>query len=186
MSGNGFSEMLNRMDNVESVYEYDRIKVEEYETAKNDALNLWNQLEEEKQDLEDTKASLEADKASLESQKAELDTLLVQLKEQSDNYEAQITKAKQEASVAKAKLQQKRKEDRSFFNSSRHRTNRAEVARAAEVRVVQAPEATQRTVPTLQITIQLLMLQKAVIWVNRWLSMPASLWVIPTWREVPA
>lgn len=110
MSGNGFSEMLNRMDNVESVYEYDRIKVEEYETAKNDALNLWNQLEEEKQDLEDTKASLEADKASLESQKAELDTLLAQLKEQSDNYEAQITKAKQEASVAKAKLQQEQKE----------------------------------------------------------------------------
>ena len=110
LSGNGFSDMLNHMDNVESVYEYDRIKVEEYETAKNDALNLWNQLEAEKQDLENTKASLEADKASLESQKAELDTLLAQLKQQSDNYDAEIKKARQEASVAKAKLQQEQKE----------------------------------------------------------------------------
>ncbi len=110
LSGNGFSDMLNRMDNVESVYEYDRIKVEEYETAKNDALNLWNQLEAEKQDLENTKASLEADKASLESQKTELDTLLAQLKAKSDNYDAQIKKAQQEASVAKAKLQQEQKE----------------------------------------------------------------------------
>ena len=110
LSGNGFSDMLNRMDNVESVYEYDRIKVEEYETAKNDALNLWNQLEAEKLDLENAKASLEADKASLESQKAELDTLLAQLKEKSDNYDAQIKKAQQEASVAKAKLQQEQKE----------------------------------------------------------------------------
>lgn len=110
LAGNGFGDMLNHMDNVESVYEYDRIKVEEYETAKNDALNLWNQLEAEKLDLENTKASLEADKASLESQKAELDALLAQLKQQSDNYDAQIKKAQQEASVAKAKLQQEQKE----------------------------------------------------------------------------
>ncbi len=110
LSGNGFSDMLNRMDNVESVYEYDRIKVEEYETAKNDALNLWNQLEAEKLDLENAKASLEADKASLESQKTELDGLLAQLKKQSDNYDAEIAKARQEASVAKAKLQQEQKE----------------------------------------------------------------------------
>ncbi len=106
LSGNGLSEMLNHMDNVESIYEYDRIKKEQYETAKNEALDLWNRLEAEKQDLETAKATLETDKANLEAQKTELDGLLNTMKTKSANYDAELKKAKQEASVAKAKLQQ--------------------------------------------------------------------------------
>ena len=44
LSGNGLGDMLNRMDNVESIYEYDRVKMEEYETAKNEALAEINKL----------------------------------------------------------------------------------------------------------------------------------------------
>lgn len=106
LSGNGLSDMLNHMDNVESVYEYDRVKMEEYESAKNEALDLWNRLEEEKQELETAKASLETDKENLEIQKVNLDGLLSKMKKKSANYDTELKKAKQEASVAKKKLQQ--------------------------------------------------------------------------------
>ena len=48
LQGGGLSGMLNRMDFVESVYEYDRQKLQEYEETKEQVLALWNQLEEEK------------------------------------------------------------------------------------------------------------------------------------------
>lgn len=51
LQGGGLSGMLNRMDFVESVYEYDRQKLQEYEETKEQVLALWNQLEEEKTQL---------------------------------------------------------------------------------------------------------------------------------------
>ena len=93
--GGGLSGMLNRMDFVESVYEYDRQKLQEYEETKEQVLALWNQLE---------------DKADLESQKSELDVMLAKKKQESANYDAEIKKARQEASVAKALLQQEQKQ----------------------------------------------------------------------------
>ena len=98
--GGGLSGMLNRMDFVESVYEYDRQKLQEYEETKEQVLALWNQLEEEKTQLQ----------ADLESQKSELDVMLAKKKKESANYDAEIKKAKQEASVAKALLQQEQKQ----------------------------------------------------------------------------
>lgn len=117
LAGDGMGDMLNHMDNVESIYEYDRIKMEQYESAKNEALNLWNQLESEKQDLETAKAGLEEDKAKLETQKAELDGLLATMKQQSSNYDSELKKARQEASVAKAKLQQEQERLRKLQQS---------------------------------------------------------------------
>ena len=98
------------MDFVESVYEYDRQKLQEYEETKEQVLALWNQLEEEKTQLQTDKDQLEADKADLESQKSELDVMLAKKKKESANFDAEIKKAKQEASVAKALLQQEQKQ----------------------------------------------------------------------------
>ena len=106
LSGNGLADMLNQMDFVESVYAYDRQKLEEFAQTKAMVLDLWNQLEEEKLDLENAKRQLEEDKQALEGQKKDLDTLLAKKKQQSANYDAEIKKAKQEASVAKKQLQQ--------------------------------------------------------------------------------
>ena len=93
--GGGLSGMLNRMDFVESVYEYDRQKLQEYEETKEQVLALWNQLEEEKTQLQADKDQLEADKADLESQKSELDVMLAKKKQESANYDAEIKKLKQ-------------------------------------------------------------------------------------------
>jgi len=120
LSGNGLGDMLNRMDNVESIYEYDRVKMEEYETAKNEALDLWNRLEAEKTDLESAKASLEADKANLEQQKLDLDSLLAVKRAKSANYDAELKKAKQEASVAKAKLKQEQEKLRKLQQGNKN------------------------------------------------------------------
>lgn len=110
LSGAGLGDMLNRMDFVESIYAYDRGKQEEYVNTQNLVLELWNQLEVEKLNLETDKANLEADRTALESQREELNGLLARKKQQSANYDAEIKKAKQEASIAKAKLKQEQQE----------------------------------------------------------------------------
>lgn len=106
LSGTGLGDMLNRMDYVESIYEYDRNMLEQYETTKNQVLELWNQLEADKLALETTKNDLELARENLKNQKVELDGLLARKRQQSANYDAEIKKARQEASVAKTKLQQ--------------------------------------------------------------------------------
>ncbi|MBR1852655.1 MAG: C40 family peptidase [Lachnospiraceae bacterium] len=106
LSGNGMADILNQMDFVESVYSYDRQKLTEFTETKELVLELWNQLEAEKLNLEAEKRQLELDKLALEGQKSDLNNLLSKKKAQSANYDAEIKKAKQEASVAKKKLQQ--------------------------------------------------------------------------------
>jgi len=110
MSGDGLSDALNRMDYAESVYEYSRAKLEEFEAAKNEVLELWNKLEQEKVQLEADKQSLEDAKAYLEDLKANLDIDLEKKRKESANYEAEIKKAKQDAAVAKAQLKQEQAE----------------------------------------------------------------------------
>lgn len=110
LGGEGLGEVLNRMDFIERLYQYDRDKLKEFEETKNQVHDLWDRLELEKAGLEQDKVLLEADKSELESQKAGLDTMLAKKKKESANYEAEIKKAKQEASVAKKLLQQEQKE----------------------------------------------------------------------------
>lgn len=106
LEGTGLADILNRMDFVESVYEYDQGMLDQYEQTRARVLELWNQLEAEELALESDKQSLENDRENLKTQKTELDGLLAKKKAQSDNYDAEIKKAKQEASVAKKQLQQ--------------------------------------------------------------------------------
>ena len=80
-------------------------------------LALWNQLEEEKKQLQTQKAAFEGEvaqlqlaKQALNEQKEELDRSLAARRKESANFEAEITKAKQEASIAKTKIQQEQKE----------------------------------------------------------------------------
>ncbi len=108
--GEGLGDLLNRMDFIERVYEYDREKLKEFEETKNQVHDLWDMLEAEKTGLEEEKTRLEEDRVSLQNQKANLDTMLAQKKKESANYDAEIKKAKQEASVAKKLLQQEQRE----------------------------------------------------------------------------
>ena len=106
LTGDGLGGLLNRMDYIERIYKYDRDKLKEYEDTKNQVHDLWDLLELEKAGLEKDKEQLEADREALQNQKASLDTMLAQKKKESANYDAEIKKARQEASVAKRLLQQ--------------------------------------------------------------------------------
>ena len=70
---------------------------------------MWNALEAEKNNLEYQKTTLEQEREALQTQRASLDTLLAKKKQESANYEAEIKKAQQQASVAKKLLQQEEK-----------------------------------------------------------------------------
>ncbi|MED9902555.1 MAG: NlpC/P60 family protein [Lachnospiraceae bacterium] len=98
-----FGEILNQASYIEALYDYDREMLDEYETAKEQVKLLWDQLEAEK-------ASLEADKVSMEDQKVYLDGLLLKKQEESANFEAQIARARQEASALKVKIKQEQAE----------------------------------------------------------------------------
>ena len=117
LRGVGWSKILNQMDYAEQLYNYDKDKLSDYDQAKRETLALWNQLEEEKKQLQTQKAAFEGEVAQLElakqalnDQKEELDRSLAARRKESANFEAEITKAKQEASIAKTKIQQEQKE----------------------------------------------------------------------------
>lgn len=109
LAGGGLGGMLNRMDLVEHIYEYDRDKLTEYEETKVQVHDLWDQLEIEKTQLQTDKTNLEADREKLRAQKTSLDGMLAKKKKESSNFDAEIKKAKQEAAVAKKLLQQEQK-----------------------------------------------------------------------------
>lgn len=106
LKGEGLSDILNKMDYIERVYEYSMEKLQNYMDTKDEVHDLWDRLEEEKAELEEHRSDLEADKAVLEGLKGDLDLKLTRKKQESANFDAEIKKARQEAAVAKKLLQQ--------------------------------------------------------------------------------
>lgn len=105
LEGEGFSDVLNRMDYLERVYEYSLERLNAYMEAKDQVHALWDRLEEEKAGLVLAEAELETDKTGLEELKSDLDAKLAKKKKESANYEAEIRKAQQAAAAAKKQLQ---------------------------------------------------------------------------------
>ncbi|MCM1118495.1 MAG: NlpC/P60 family protein [bacterium] len=97
-----FSDMLNRITYAKRVNDYNQEMLDQYEATRKEVHELWDRLEAEK-------AALEKDKAEMEEQKTYCDQLMAQLQEKSDNFAAQIARAKQDAAAAKALLQQEKK-----------------------------------------------------------------------------
>lgn len=93
------SDMVNKSDYVEKLYEYDREMLERYKEAKEAVAEAKAALEEEQEELETSKYELEVEKA-------ELDELMEEKKAQAEDFDNQITKAKQEAAAYKAKIKQ--------------------------------------------------------------------------------
>ena len=106
LGGDGLADVLNRMDYIEKIYEYSKFMLDSYIETKDQIQMLWDRLEEEKADLElhmqqltDDKAKLEAEKNALQEMENNLNVMLARKKKESDNYEAEISKARQEAAV---------------------------------------------------------------------------------------
>lgn len=111
-----FGDMINKADYIEQLYEYDRKMLLEYQAVKEEVAAL-------KQKLETDMTLLESNKADLESQQKELDILLEEKKRQSENYESQIAKAKQQAAYYKTKIQQEEAELKKLQEAERRKAN---------------------------------------------------------------
>ena len=116
-SAESFSTFLNQTSYMEAIYEYDQKMLADYKAASELVKQLWEQLELDKAELEadkvelvSDKEQLEADRLVMEEQKVYLDGLLAQKKAESDNFEAQIARAKQEANALKVKIRQEEAE----------------------------------------------------------------------------
>lgn len=109
LKGKGLGDILNSMDYIEKIYEYNKKMLNDFIETKELVMELWNQLEAEKAALEQDMQNLEADEAALREQKASLDVLLEQKKRESANAAAEISRLQQEAAVSKKQLQQEQK-----------------------------------------------------------------------------
>lgn len=132
MDQQGLGDFLNRMDYMESIYQYDYKKQQELKATREKIKALWDKLEQEKQDYEaekeqlvQIKNDLEQDKLALQTQKTELDAALKELEKQSKSYSNQIAKWKQEASVATKLLKQEQRELKNLQDAENRRNQAA-------------------------------------------------------------
>lgn len=93
------SDVVNRAEYIEQLYEYDETLLTEYIAAK-------EAVEAKKIELEEQQSELETNKIGLEEEKTLLDELLAEKKAEQEDYETKIAKAKQEAAAYKAKIKQ--------------------------------------------------------------------------------
>lgn len=131
LQGTGFKDLLNQMDYIQRVYQYDRQKLAEYEDTKNEVHDLWDLLETEKIQLEADKQQLEADKTSLQNQKDNLDVMLEQKEAESENYEEEIKEAQKEAKKYKEQLQKEQAKLEELEEEQRREEEAAAAAAAA-------------------------------------------------------
>ncbi len=131
LEGNGLKDVLNQMDFIKKVHEYDRLKLEEYENTKNEVHDLWDFLETEKAQLENDKAQLEADREALQQQKDNLNVMLAQKKAESDNYEEEIAIAQRQADAAKKELKKEQEQLKKLQDEEQKAQQAAAAAAAA-------------------------------------------------------
>jgi len=103
LESKSFGEMLNKLSFAQSVYDYDRQRLEEYKEHKQYVHDVWDQLEAEK-------AGLEADKLSLEQQKAYCDELMAELEKEASDYDSLIASAKRAAKEQEKLLKEEQKQ----------------------------------------------------------------------------
>ncbi len=116
-----YDEVLNQLTYMEAVYDYGRNLLEEYEETKVQVGLLWESLEADKAELEEARADMEV-------QKEYLDSLLNDLRQQSADYDAQLARARQEASLLKTKIKQEQAQLKKLQDEERRRAAAAAAA----------------------------------------------------------
>ena len=103
LESKSFGEMLNKIFFAQSVYDYDRQRLEEYKDHKQYVHDVWDQLEAEK-------VGLEEDKLILEQQKAYCDELMAELEKEAADYDSLIASAKRAAKEQEKLLKAEQKQ----------------------------------------------------------------------------
>ena len=131
LSGKSFSDIINKVEYVERLYEYDRNMLERYQEAREAVEALKARLEEER-------AELEAQQHELEEEKESLEIILDEKQAQYDNYEVLLAQARQEAAVYKANIKKQneaiRKLESEAADKPRHRKSSHRLTRQRDWR----------------------------------------------------
>ena len=133
LESQNFGEMVNTVEYVEKLYDYDRKLLEEYIAARQAVEALKNQLEDEK-------AELEAQQHELEEEQKSLEEILTEKKATYDNYEVQLAQAKQEAAVYKANIKKQNDEIKRLEAASAAKQSEIDAAKQAEEAARRAQE----------------------------------------------
>lgn len=120
-----FEDALNKAEYIEKLYEYDRKLLLEYqETVK--------QVTELKAELEEEESELETSEIELKEQEKILSDTLAEKKQEYEDYDAMLVKAKQEAAVFTAKINQQTNELRSLESKEKQKKKEAEAKQKEE------------------------------------------------------
>lgn len=119
------SDMMNKADYIEKLYEYDRKLLTEYqETCK--------EVEALKEALEEEKADLEAEEYELKEEQDALEEALEEKKAEAKNYEVQIAQIRQSAAAYKALIKQQTAQIKQLEAEEAARKAREEAERKAK------------------------------------------------------
>lgn len=118
------SDLVNKTEYIEKLYEYDRKMLIKYQEAKQAVADAKALLEEQQEELEVSKHELEEEKETL-------DELMAEKKAEAEDYENQISKAKQEAAAYKAKIKQQNAQIKKLEEEEAARRAAAEAAAKA-------------------------------------------------------
>lgn len=88
LESGSISSFLNKLEYVNSVYDYDREKLEQFQATK-------AEIEELSVALDEQMAELESEKASLESQQAALDDMIASKESEMDDLDAELKEARE-------------------------------------------------------------------------------------------
>ncbi len=121
-----FSDMLDQIDRVTEIMEYDDHIMEELAAARQAVADAKAQLEEDKADEEAARSELAAQQADLVAQEKQVDSLIAQIKSQSDTYASQLEELQEDANAIAGQI------------------SSAEAAYAAQIAEAQRQEALRR------------------------------------------
>lgn len=137
LESQNFSEMVNKADYIEKLYDYDRKMLEEYQKAR-------AAVEELKERLEEEHAELEAQQHELLEEQESLESMLAEKQELYDNYEVQLAKAKQEAAVYKANIRKQTEQIRKLESEASRKQSQIDAAKQAEEDAKRAQEQARK------------------------------------------
>lgn len=99
------SDLLNKAEYVEGIYNYDRKMLETFQETK-------QKVADYKDDLEEDKAEMEGMKLEYKDQQKQLETLISKKKTEVSNFDSQLAQAKQEAAAYAKTIEKKNQEIR--------------------------------------------------------------------------
>lgn len=133
LESQNFSDMVNKVEYVEKLYEYDRKLLLDYQAAREAVEALKEKLEEEK-------AELEAQEHELTEEKESLEIILAEKQEAYDNFEVQLAQAKQEAAIYKANIRKQNDEIKRLEEEASKKQSEIDAAKQAEEEARRAQE----------------------------------------------